>query len=177
MDYCLSSPGEWVLRVFLVFRVAHSLSHTSPLCLSSPLAFFYALFCLVLFCVSRCISLLLTFSHTKQIRCRFLFFSFFFGGRASFFHGRVLLCCLRNKLEGCLWQVKNAESSCSSLFSGCPSLRTKCKDHHINHQTRKNRQGGKHPSDNAADYSRNHHPYAPSSPLYIWLSWLPWKNL
>lgn len=74
MDYCLLSSGEWVLRVFLVPRVAHSLSHTSPLCLPLSLRLCYSLFCLLLFCVSLCISLLLTFSHTKQ---RDFFFFFF----------------------------------------------------------------------------------------------------
>lgn len=137
MDYCLLSPGEWVLRIFLVPRVAHSLSHTSPLCLLLSLGLCYTLFCLLLFCGSLCISLLLTFSHTKTDRL----FSLFFEGRGSFFSMWVVLCCLRNKLEGWLWQGKNAESSCSSLFGGCPSLRTECKDHHINHQPSK--QAGK----------------------------------
>lgn len=57
----------------------------------------YTLFCLLLFCASLCISLLLTFSHTKQRD-----FVFCFGGRGSFFSVRVVLCCLRNKLEGWL---------------------------------------------------------------------------
>ena len=74
MDYCLLSPGEWVLRVFLVPRVAHSLSHTSPLCLLLSLGLCYTLFCLLLFCASLCISLLLTFSHTKTDRLFSLFF-------------------------------------------------------------------------------------------------------
>ena len=77
MDYCLLSPGEWVLRIFLVPRVAHSLSHTSPLCLLLSLGLCYTLFCLLLFCGSLCISLLLTFSHTKTDR---LFSLFFMGG-------------------------------------------------------------------------------------------------
>lgn len=98
----------------------------------------YALFCLLLFCASLCISLLLTFSHTKQ---RFFSPFFFFAWRESFFSVWVVLCCLRNTLEGWLWQEKNAESSCSSLFGSCPSLRTECKDHHINHQPPK--QAGK----------------------------------
>lgn len=63
-----------------------------------------------------------------------------------------------------LWQGKNAESSCPNLSHG-----TKCKDHCINHQTCKNRQRQKQPSDNEADYSRNLHPYTPR-PLHIWPS-------
>lgn len=62
----------------------------------SPLSLWlcYILFCLLLFCVSLCISLLLTFSNTKQR------FFFEMGGVIFLFTG--VLCCLRNKLEGWL---------------------------------------------------------------------------
>ena len=91
----------------------------------------YTRFCLLLFCVWLCISLLLTFSHTKQ---RDFFFPLFSGRRAISFFVGVVSCFLENKLEDLLWQGKNVGRSCSSLFAGCPSLRTKCKDHPINHQ-------------------------------------------
>lgn len=49
MDYCLLTPKEWVLRAFLVHRVAHFLYHTSPLCLPSASFFCWPRFCLLLF--------------------------------------------------------------------------------------------------------------------------------
>lgn len=60
MDYCLWSSGEWVLRVFLVAGVARSLSHTSPLCLPSTLAFvqlYFAWCCFVYRDVSHSLNL------------------------------------------------------------------------------------------------------------------------
>lgn len=119
----------------------------------------YTLFCLPLFCASVCISLLLTLSHTKQRRFFFFFLPFMEG----------------DKLEDWLWQEKNAESSCSSLFGGCPSLRTECKDHHINHQPPK--QAGRKTSIRQCSWLEQE----PSSictitPLHIWLSQLPWKK-
>lgn len=148
MDHCLSSPGEWVLRVFLVPGVAYSLSHTSPHCLSSPLAFVMPYFvwcCFVFHDVSP-------FSHKKK----FLFLK----RHGSFFF--LFLCTLFVTGEECWVEL-------SQPVHGCPSHGTKCKDHHINHQTCKNKQRQKQPSDNEADYSRNLHPYTPR-PLHIWPS-------
>lgn len=74
MDHCVASRGEWVLRVFLVPALARlfiphftSVSLLSPFLLRPSLP----LLCLLLFCLSVRVSLLLTFSHTKVIHCRF----------------------------------------------------------------------------------------------------------
>lgn len=80
MDYCLLSPGEWVLRAPLVPRVARSLSHTSPLC---PGALLHS----VLFAVVLCLAMYLTFVNLFSYKTERFFFSFFSG------RTRVIFLC------------------------------------------------------------------------------------
>lgn len=99
MDHCVASRGEWVLRVFLVPALARlfiphftSVSLLSPFLLRPSLP----LLCLLLFCLSVRVSLLLTFSHTKVIHCRFHSGTFFFKKREalSFFSPPDGLFCV-----------------------------------------------------------------------------------